>query len=125
MAERARLHPDDCEAIARRVAELLREEPAGPAAPDVAQLLTAQEVADRFGLSRDWVYEHKTRLGAIPLSEGRRPRLRFDPQRVAEALAAGKEPSPPPERPPARRRGARPAATAPAADLLPIRGRRA
>ena len=122
VSEFVRLHPDDREAIARRIAELLRD--ATPPAASSAQLLTASEVADRFGVSRDWVYEHKATLGAIPMTAGLRPRLRFDPVRVAAALA------PPAEsarveaaasQPRRRRRVVVPAA----AELLPIRGRRA
>jgi hypothetical protein len=120
VTEFVRLHPDDREAIAQRVAELLRGE---PAAPEPGQLLTATEVARLFGLSsREWVYEHKAELGAIELGSGSRPRLRFDRQRVAAALAA---PGAPPATidasgPSPRRRRA----TAPAAELLPIRGHR-
>lgn len=85
MTEHVRLHPDDCEAIAQRVAELLRGE---RASVDPLQRLTAAEVALRFGVSREWVYEHKAELGAITMGGGKRPRLRFDPQRVADALEA-------------------------------------
>jgi len=120
MTEFVRLHPDDREAIALRVAELLRDEAPTLAAP--AQLLTASEVADRFGLSREWVYAHKTRLGAIPIADGLRPRLRFDPERVAAALATPTTAVEAAAGQPRRRR--RPVAPA-AADLLPIRGRRA
>ena len=77
-----RLHPDDVEAIARRVSELLAAGP--PASP---RLLTAAAVAKRFGVERDWVYRHADEIGAVRLGAGRRPRLRFDPDRVAAALA--------------------------------------
>jgi hypothetical protein len=102
------------EAIAVRLAELLR----GEAPAD--ELLDAAEVARRFRVSRDWVYEHSEQLGAIRLGrtgEGRRPRLRFNAARVAEVLAA--DPAPEPDRPKRRpRRG--PAAEV---ELLPIRTR--
>jgi hypothetical protein len=90
MAELVRLHPDDCaaivEAVAQRVAQLLREAPVSLAAPEAAQLLTAKEVAEQFKLSREFVYEHQARLGVIKLGDGPRPRLRFDRARVARAL---------------------------------------
>lgn len=83
-----RLHPDDLEAIvemtARRVVELLGAHAPVPACDG---LLTAAQVAERFGVSRDWVYEHADGLGALRLGGGARPRLRFDPERVADALA--------------------------------------
>jgi hypothetical protein len=79
MSRAERLHPDDVEAIARRVAELI----APPAAP---ALLTAAQVAVRFGVDRGWVYEHAVELGAVRLGDGPKPRLRFDPSRVAAAL---------------------------------------
>jgi hypothetical protein len=101
----ARLHPDDLAALADLVAdrlagrllsarpdagavvrpaeavacpEALREEP--PA------LLAAREVAARFGVSAEWVRDHQEELGVVRLGDGPRPRLRFDPERVADAL---------------------------------------
>jgi hypothetical protein len=47
------------EAIARRVAELIRGEFGLP-----SRLLTPSEVAARFGVSRTWVYAHADELGA-------------------------------------------------------------
>lgn len=69
------------EAVARRVVEKLRGEPVAPGG-----LLDAAEVASRHGVSRAFVYEHADELGAVRLGEvgdGRRPRLRFDPVKVA------------------------------------------
>jgi len=77
----ARLAPTLVEAIAQRVAELLRAE-LHPA----PRLLTPSEVADRFAVSRTWVYEHATELGAIRLGDGPKARLRFDPDRVRRVL---------------------------------------
>jgi hypothetical protein len=90
------LDEETIEAIARRVAELLD----GSDRPQGAELLTAAQVADRFAVSRAYVYEHAGRLGAIRLSDGPKARLRFDPKRVAEALAPkpfAPKPSPTPE----------------------------
>jgi hypothetical protein len=60
-------------------------------------LLTAAQVAQTFGVGRDWVYGNADRLGAIrlPSPTGERPRLRFDPATVREALTDHDEPKPP------------------------------
>jgi hypothetical protein len=47
-------------------------------------MLTAAEVAADLGVSRTWVYENAKKLGGIRLGTGRRARLRFDRERVAE-----------------------------------------
>ena len=52
----------------------------------VRRLLSAGEVARAFGVSRGWVYDHAVELGAIPLGDGPRPRLRFDLHKVQSAL---------------------------------------
>jgi hypothetical protein len=67
------LDREDVEAIARRVAELLRVEPTAE-----AQYVDAATIARRFGVTRAWVYQHKADLGAMPLGSGPKPRLRFD-----------------------------------------------
>lgn len=63
-------------------------------------LLTAAETAQKFGVSRDWVYGNADLLGAVrlPSPTGQRPRLRFDPNTVAEALA-DPVPAPQPKKP--------------------------
>jgi hypothetical protein len=78
-----RLDPESIEALACRLAELLspQEEPRTR-----AQLITAEEVARWWGIGRRWVYDHADELGARRLGAGRRPRLRFDPDEVAERL---------------------------------------
>ena len=78
-----RLDPESIEALAHRLAELLV--PREPA-QSRAQLITAEEVARWWGISRRWVYDHADELGAHRLGGGRRPRLRFDPDEVAERL---------------------------------------
>jgi hypothetical protein len=78
-----RLDPGSIEALAHRLAELLS--PREPQRPR-AQLITAEEVARWWGISRRWVYDHADELGAHRLGGGRRPRLRFDPDEVAERL---------------------------------------
>jgi AraC-like DNA-binding protein len=114
-----RLDPESVEAIAVRVAELLREE-----APSDARLLPASEVARRFGLSRDYLYRHAEELGAVRVGDGKRPRLRFDPEVVAERLSArsirrGSEPRK--ARPKAKPRRARRTGPRSGPALLPIR----
>lgn len=98
----------DIERLAQRVVDLLEER----RTPE--ELLTAAEVAERFSLSRSYVYEQARALGAIELPPSRRgeranarsgggrtPRLRFDPIAVGRALTAreGSEQSPAPESP--------------------------
>jgi hypothetical protein len=112
-----RLQPDDIEAIARRVVELLREAKV-PADPS---LLTVAEVAARFGVSRGFVYEHAAKLGVIRLGDGPKPPLRFDASRVAEMLTPAEVG--PPQLRRRRRRVRRPATTTPSGvPLLSIRG---
>lgn len=69
------------EAIAERTAELLRNQPA------TGELVDAAEIARRFNVSREYVYEHAAELGAVRLGHGPKARLRFDPEHAAEALA--------------------------------------
>ncbi len=51
--------------------------------------LSAEEVAVRLGVSRDFVYEHRDELGGYPISGGSRPRLRFDPKTVDAFIRSG------------------------------------
>lgn len=78
-----RLDPESIEALARRLAELLADRQ--PQRPEHA-LISAEAVAERWGVSRRWVYEHAERLGACRIGAGSRPRLRFDPDQVAEQI---------------------------------------
>lgn len=95
-----RLDPDDVEAIAARVAELLVPPPeATPRYVDAARL------AEVLGVERQWVYEHAAQLGALRLG-GARGRLRFDLVHVRRALAhdGSQAVSPAPRRLPRRGR---------------------
>lgn len=88
MTAPVQLDPECIEAIAQRVAELVRE-------PETVQFIDAEEVAHRFSVSRDWVYEHADELGAVRVGDGSRPRIRFDVQKVSErfgSLAGSREP---------------------------------
>jgi hypothetical protein len=144
MSERARLlvelHPDTIEAVARRVAEILRAEPP-PETPapalsadepryfgnDGGRLVDAAQLASRLGVERSWIYEHAAELGALRLGDGPRARLRFDLGRVVERLtfcppgSGSEEPADGSATRIARPR--RPARAGTGAPLLPIRSR--
>ena len=109
--ETVRLDKASIDAIARQVAEILRAEPVAMA----PQLITAADVATRFGVSRTWVYDNAERLGAVRLGSGSRARLRFDPDRVREHLRASADRRP-------AGRSAPPPRWLSEADLIPIRG---
>jgi len=82
------LDPDDVEAIAARVVELL--DGASPRAP---RLATAEEVAEALGVTRTWVYANQKRLQAVRLGTGPRARLRFDLKKATRAFGAEGEPT--------------------------------
>lgn len=94
------LDPRTVERLAMRTAELVDQrlrltasiatEPHEPPRP-----LTAAEVAARWSLHPNWVYKHARELGAIPLGDGRRPRLRFDPDEVTRRLKRAPTPTAP------------------------------
>lgn len=107
---------EDVEAIAQRVAELLR--------PRVAiGLVGVHAVVARFGVSRSYVYEHAEELGAIRLGEGPKARLRFDLEQVAQALrGAGGSVEARPSAPPRKRPG-RPSSTSLPPGVKLIQGR--
>jgi hypothetical protein len=112
------LDAEDIEAVARRVAELLRATTnlTGP-------LVDAAELARILGVERDWVYARAGRLGAVRLGDGPKARLRFDIERVRETLAsAGPGTQPPSDDAPRRRRG-RPRTRPGAAGVPLIQGR--
>jgi hypothetical protein len=98
----------DIEAVATRVADLLRTGQAS------AELVDATEIARRFGVSRDFVYDHADDLGAVRLGNGPKARLRFDPAKVGRAL---RKPPAKPAPQPRRRRTRR------SSSLLPVRER--
>jgi hypothetical protein len=112
------LEPDDIEAIAERVVARLTRE-SGPRAR--IGLVTAADVAELYGVSVSWVYANKGRLGAVLLGAGPKARLRFDLERVAQAL--GTRAPAPSERPRRRRRRSRKSGLPPGVELLQARGR--
>ena len=121
----------DVEAVALRLAELLAEllaeflaDRASPAPPPA--LVDVAEVARRYGVSPWWVYDHADELGVVRLGTGKRAHLRFDLERVAEAMTSRPRskrsdtpPSPGPDR---QASGRRPRRLGTEAPLLPIRG---
>lgn len=82
-AAEVRLDAESIESLARRLAELLGS---GEERRPRRQLISAEEVSQWWGVSRRWVYDNAERLGARRLGTGPRPRLRFDPDDVAEQL---------------------------------------
>jgi hypothetical protein len=53
-----------------------------------AELVSAKDIATRIGRSPRWVREHKAELGGVPMSDGPKPRLGFDPAHVDRVMAA-------------------------------------
>lgn len=101
MTKPTHLAPEDVEAIAQRVAEILDSRPQ-------RSLVDASELARELGVEREWVYANAERLGAMRLGtvgDRRKPRLRFDLERARARLAqlGEHDPGPPPDKP--RRRG--------------------
>jgi hypothetical protein len=105
------LDQESIEAVALRVVELI-------GVPGEHRLVDAAEIAKRFSVSRDYIYEHADKLGAIPLGNGTKARLRFDPEVVAERLGARPHPVTA-----APRRTSPRKPTASTTELLPVKGR--
>ena len=76
------LSPETIEAIAEAVVRRLQG----------VEMVDAGELARRLGVSRDYVYEHKTMLGGQPIGDGPRPRWRFDVETARAALAESQRP---------------------------------
>lgn len=112
-----RLAPLIADRVVAEIADRLELEANRPEPEPV--LVDAATVAERFAVTRDYVYEHADELGAIRLGAGPRARLRFDLERVAEAIGARPQPATdpyPPRKAPRRRPAGVP--------LLPIRGQK-
>ena len=92
------LPSEDIEAIAQRVAELLRDPTPAP-----VRYVDARCVGEVLGVDREWVYAHARQLGAVRLG-GPHGRLRFDLQHVRQALADKPVTEPKPAQPSGRRR---------------------
>lgn len=85
-----RLHPRTIEQLAARTAALVAEQ-LEHARQHQPELLTATQVSAWWGLTRRWIYLHAEELGAIPIGNGKRPRLRFDAEKVIQRL--GRQPN--------------------------------
>jgi hypothetical protein len=100
-------------------------------APHSGALVDAQAVACCLGCARSWVYENANWLGARPLGQGPKPRLRFSlaevdarlRERATCSTGRGSESGVSSVVEPIRRRRAR-ADLGTGVRLLPIRGRR-
>lgn len=73
------LDPCDIDAIAAGVAELLRKDALGFPARG---LVGVSDVCRLLRVQREWVYQHKSQLGAVRIGDGGRGPLRFDAARV-------------------------------------------
>ena len=117
-----RLHPDDLDALADRVAERLAAFlPALATAADQAhRTVEVATVARELGMSETWVYRHAEDLGVERRGSGPKARLRFDLERARAAFTETQhEPrSTRPARTPRRR-------TRSEAELLPVKDRAA
>ncbi len=83
-----RLSTESIEALTVSIAKAIGGARSPEQSDPPPRLLTAAEVARWWGVDRSWVYNHAAELGARRLGSGRRPRLRFDPDEVAERLGA-------------------------------------
>jgi hypothetical protein len=114
---RIKLDPELVDAIARRVVELLEKK-----GIQQRELVDASELARRFGIERSWVYSHAIELGAVKLGQGKKPRLRFDPEIAARFLRkVGEGPAAPPARS-GERAGQPGRGDGSVVPLLPVRG---
>ena len=86
------------DAVVARIIDVIRIEGLVARAGVGQRWLDAQEVAERLGVKREWVYEHADELGARRIGRGRRPMLRFPAQsldRLANGSGGAPEPSEP------------------------------
>jgi hypothetical protein len=126
-----RLHAEDLEQLDRieRMLERVLEHLGDASPPAAGTLVDAAEIARRTGLTAATVRARADEFGAIRVGDGPRPRLRFDPDRVAAVLASGSTDrrSPESEAPaqPTIRRRRRRTRTGTGPELLPIKGTRA
>lgn len=74
----------EIEGLAQRLRKALRL--AASSVSPARRMMSAAEVAEWWGIGRRWVYDHADELGGRRLGSSCRPRLRFDPDVVAEYL---------------------------------------
>ena len=111
------LDAEDIEAVAEHIAQLVAS------APPKVGLVDAQDLAEQFGVAREWVYANAERLGVVRLGSGPRARLRFDVEQAREALAGAGEGDRSRRGGPPRRRRGRPRGEAVPAGVPLIQGR--
>src|SRR3954452_9847189 len=114
-----KLDADDIEAVAARVAELVRDQ-----TPVAARYVDASELARVLGVDGDWVYRRWRSLGGVKLGTASNAPVRFDVTRSLELARTLGTSAPPEQR--ARGRRGRPRKTPglePGATLLQGRGR--
>ena len=115
------LNSASIDAVAQRVAEILREE----LPLENAQYLSATKTAALLGVSRDAVYARADELGASRLGDGPKARLLFDKQRVIGAISCSESKGPSPAKTAASPRDRSKAQTermGTKTEILPIRG---
>lgn len=104
-----RLDEETIDRLAHRVADVLGDrDPERPPSPPRAvarRMLSAAQVAEHWQIDREWVYAHADELGVQRLGTGPRPRLRFDPEVIAQRLRPA-DPEGPAPRAVRRRSGA-------------------
>jgi hypothetical protein len=71
------------ERLLPRVVEMMRAVDVPSRATQPRSWLNATEVAQQLKVTREWVYEHASDLGAVRIGDGPRPRLRFPPNTVS------------------------------------------
>ena len=77
--------------ITSAVADAITDTAPATSVASADRVLSAQEVALKYGHAPSWVRQHQKELGAIKVGAGVRPRLLFDPNTVAKALASRSE----------------------------------
>lgn len=112
MSEPIVLAPESVDAIADAIVARLR------GSGSSQKLVDAATLADLLGVSRDTVYARADEFGAIRIGSGPRPRLRFNPARIAALPSEQTPPPPAPVRRPHRRRSGTDV------ELLPVGHRR-
>jgi hypothetical protein len=81
-----KLDPDDVEAIAQRVAELVQ--------PSRAGIVGVERLARELAVHPDWVYRHAGALGGVKLGRSANSPWRFDLERAIRAAVEMGQPSP-------------------------------
>ncbi len=76
----------ELQALRAEVLEL--RELSTPVESSTRQLVDAKALADELGISRQWVYAHRDKLGAIRIGNGPKARLRFNADSARQALKA-------------------------------------